>query len=117
MERPERTALSIFSAGVGVAVLGLAAALPFPDSPRVIWLIAFCAGVVAAFLATALLVYEYWRVARPKRLLSLIGAMVIVLVGLLCAAAYFWPISTSVVQYQKTSIVLPLGDGPNRRLD
>ncbi len=96
MERSERAALYIFFIGVGVAVLGLAAGLAFPDLPRVICRIAFFGGGVVGFFATTFLIYDYWHVGRPKRLLPLIGVMVFVLVGLVGVAAYFWPISASV---------------------
>lgn len=96
MERSERAALYIFFVSVGVAVFGLAAGLAFPDLPRVICRIAFFGGGVVGFFATTFLIYEYWHVGRPKRLLPLMGMMVFVLVGLLGVAAYSWPISTSV---------------------
>jgi len=96
MEQPERSALAIFAVGVAAALAGLTAALPFPELPRVVCSSAFFAGVVLIAFAAAFLTYQYRRAARPRWAPFLIGAMVVVLMGLLGAAGYFWPTTTIV---------------------
>lgn len=94
MERPERAAVFIFLASVGVAVAAAAVPLALPDLPRTVWLTVFLFGVLFAFLSIFFLSREYLHRLKAQRMMPLIGMLIsgVFFVGF--SIWYFWPVVT-----------------------
>src|ERR1700685_4401156 len=91
IERAERAAIHLFIAGVGVAMMGVAGPLAFPEAPKVFWQIIVFAGGILTALSAGFMIYEYRDLLRRGRMIPILGMMVSGVLFVAFAGWHFWP--------------------------